>query len=123
MEGEEGMKPCCDNEDALLAMALKHLGLKFWREPRSWDVKVTDLCGQHEFDGYTEDGDWVETSISSAEALGETKTFVRGDSAVWSTNERSRHIIANPFFGVKCAEELSMHLDLLGCKKVKPWIA
>ena len=118
------MKLCCDNEDALLAMALNRLGLKFWRDPRSWDVKVTDLCGEHEFDSYTEDADWVETSISSVEALGETKTFVRGGSAVWSSNERSRHIIENPFFGVKCAEELSMRLDLLGCKKAeKSWIA
>lgn len=115
------MKPCCDNEDALLATALKYLGLKFWREPRSWDVKVTDMCGEHEFYGCTEDCKWA--SISSAEALGETKTFVRDDLTVWSTTVRPRHIIANPFFGVKCAEELSMRLDLLGCKKVKPWIA
>ena len=102
-------------ENTLLASAIKHLGLKLWRDPRSWDVKVTDRCGKHEFDGYTEDGDFVETS--SAEALGKTKTFVRSGSAVWSTIERSRHVIENPFFGVKCAEELSMRLDLLGCKK------
>ena len=108
------MKPCCDKEDMLLAKALKHLGLKFWRDPRSWDVKVTDMCGEHEFDGYTEDGDWAETS--SAKALGKTKTFVRGDSAIWSSDERSKHIIENPFFGIRCAEELSMRLDLLGCK-------
>ena len=106
-------------EDELLAAALKHIGLKFWRDPRSWDAKVTDKCGKHEFDGYTEDGDWVETSISSVEALGETKTFVRCDSAIWSTNERSKHIIANPFFGVVDAETLAVKLDLLGCKKVK----
>lgn len=110
-------------EDILLAAALNYISLKFWRDPRSWDVKVTDECGKHEFDSYTENGDWVETSISSAEALGKTKTFVRGGSAIWSTIERSKHIIENPFFGVKCAEELSMRLDLLGCKKVKPWIA
>ena len=108
------MKPCCDKEDMLLAKALKHLGLKFWRDPRSWDVKVTDECGKHEFDCWTEVGDLVETS--SAEALGKTKTFVKSDLVVWSTSERSRHVIENPFFGVKCAEELSMRLDLLGCK-------
>ena len=98
-------------EDTLLATALKHIGLKFWRDPRSWDVKVTDECGKHGFDGYTEDGDFVETS--SAEALGKTKTFVRSGSAVWSTAERSKYIIENPFFGVKCVEELSVRLDLL----------
>lgn len=105
-------------EDRLLAAALKHIGLKFRRDPRSWDVKVTDRCGEHEFDGYTEDGDWVDTGISSVEALGETKTFVRGGSAVWSTNERSRHIIANPFFGIMDVETLAMKLDLFGAKKV-----
>lgn len=46
-------------------------------------MKAADECGKREFDGCTEDGGWVETSISSAEALGETKTFVRGGSAVW----------------------------------------
>lgn len=106
-----------DREDALLAVALKHIGLKLWRDPRSWDVKATDRSGKHRFDGYTEDGDWAESS--SAEALGRTKTFVRSGSAVWSTVERSRYIIENPFFGVKRSEELSMRLDLLGCKKVK----
>ena len=105
-------------EDKLLAAALKHIGLKFWRDPRYLDVKVTDKYGKHKFDAYTEDDDWIETGISSVEALGKTKTFVRGDSFIWSINERSRHIIENPFFGVKCAEELSMRLDLLGCKKM-----
>ena len=105
-----------NGEDALLATALKHIGLKFWRDPKSWDVKVTDECGKHEFDCCTEVGDLVETNISCVEALGKTKTFVRSGSAVWSTAERSKYIIENPFFGVKCAEELSMRLDLLGCK-------
>ena len=103
-------------EDTLLATALKHIGLKFWRDPKSWDVKITDKSGKHEFDCCTEVGDWVKTSISSVEALGKTKTFVKNDLVVWSTSERSKYIIENPFFGVKCAEELSMLLDLLGCK-------
>ena len=97
-----------NGEDILLATALKHIGLKFWRDPKSWDVKITDMSGKREFDCYTEVGDWVETSISSVEALGKTKTFVRGDSAVWSSDERSKHIIENPFFGIRFAEELSM---------------
>ena len=105
-------------EDKLLAAALKYLGLKFWREPRSWDVKVTDLCGKHEFDGYTEDGDWVDTGISSVEALGETKTFVRVDSWVFSSKERSERVIENPFFGIVDVETLAMKLDLFGAKKV-----
>ena len=104
-------------EDALLAAALNHINLKFWRDPRSWDVKITDRCGKHEFDCCTGVGDLVETSISSVEALGKTKTFVKSDLVVWSTSERSKYIIENPFFGVKCAEELSVRLDLLGCKK------
>ena len=112
--GGEGVKPCCGKEDMLLAIALKHLGLKLWRDPISWDVDVTDRCGKHEFYCCTEVGDLVETSISSVEALGKTKTFVRSGSAVWSTSERSKYIIENPFFGVKCAEELSVRLDLLG---------
>ena len=111
------MKPCCSKEDMLLAIALKHLGLKFWRDPKSWYVKVTDMSGKHEFNGYTEDIDWIETS--SAEALGKTKTFARNDSVVWSTSERSKYIIENPFFGVKCAEELSVRLDLLVPEKKK----
>ena len=107
------MKTCCDKEDMLLAKALKHLGLKFWRDPRSWDVKITDRCGKHEFDCCTEAGDLVETSISSVEALGETKTFVRSGLVIWRVSERFKNIIENPFFGVKCVEELSVRLDLL----------
>ena len=64
-------------EDTLLATALNHIGLKFWRDPKSWNVKITDRSGKHEFDCCTEAGDLVETSISSVEALGKTKTFVR----------------------------------------------
>ena len=113
------MKPCCSKEDMLLAIALKHLGLKLWRDPRSWDVKITDKCGKHEFDCCTGVGDLVETSISSVEALGKTKTFVKSDLVVWSTSERSKYIIENPFFGVKCVEELSVCLDLLVPEKKK----
>ena len=110
-----------NGEDALLATALKHIGLKFWRDPRSWDVKVTDECGKHEFDCWTEVGDLVETS--SAEALGKTKTFVKSDLVVWNTSERSKHVIENPFFGVKCAEELSVRLDLLVPEEKKDGVA
>lgn len=104
-------------EDTLLATALKHIGLKFWRDPKSWDVKVTDRSGKHEFDCYTEVGYLVETNISSIEALGKTKTFVRSCLVIWISNERFSNIIENPFFGVKCIEELSVRLDLLGYKK------
>ena len=100
-------------EDVLLAAALNHIGLKFWRDPKSWGVKITDRSGKHEFDCCTEAGDLVETSISGVEALGETKTFARSGLVVWSTSERSRYVIENPFFGVKCIEELSVRLDLL----------
>ena len=100
-------------EDILLATALKHIGLKFWRDPKSWDVKITDKSGKHEFDCCTEVGDWVETSISSVEALGKTKTFVRSCLVIWISNERFSNTIENPFFGVKCAEELSVRLDLI----------
>ena len=106
-------------EDTLLATALKHIGLKFWRDPKSWDVKVTDKSGKHEFSCCTEAGDLVETSISSIEALGETKTFVRNGLVIWSANYRSRYIIENPFFGVKCVEELSVRLDLLAPEERK----
>ena len=100
-------------EDVLLAAALNHIGLKFWRDPKTLDVKITDRSGKHEFDCCTEVGDLVETSISSVEALGETKTFARSGLVVWSASERSKNIIENPFFGVKCVEELSVRLDLL----------
>ena len=106
-------------EDTLLATALKHIGLKFWRDPKSWDVKITDMSGKHEFYCYTEVGDWVETSISSVEALGKTKTFVRSGLVIWISNERFKNTIENPFFGVKCVEELSMRLDLLGLEEKK----
>lgn len=104
-------------EDTLLAIALKHIGLKFWRDPKSWDVKITDRSGKHAFDCCTEAGDWIETSISSVEALGKTKTFVRSGLVIWISSERFRNTIENPFFGVKCVEELSVRLDLLGYKK------
>ena len=100
-------------EDVLLAAALNHIGLKFWRDPKSWDVKITDKSGKHEFDCCTEAGDWVKTSISSLEALGKIKTFVRSGLVIWRVSERSRYVIENPFFGVKCVEELSVYLDLL----------
>ena len=106
-------------EDALLATALKHIGLKFWRDPKSWDVKITDKSGKREFECCTEAGDWVETSISSVEALGETKTFVRSGLVIWRVSERFKNIIENPFFGVKCVEELSVRLDLLGPEEKK----
>ena len=102
-----------NGEDTLLATALKHIGLKFWRDPKSWDVKITDKSGKHEFNCYTEVGDLVETNISCVEALGKTKTFVRSGLVIWSANYRSRYIIENPFFGIKCVEELSVRLDLL----------
>ena len=100
-------------EETLLIAALNHIGLKFWRDPKSWNVKITDKSGKHEFDCCTEAGDWVKTSISSLEALGETKTFVRSGLVIWRVSERSRYVIENPFFGVKCVEELSVRLDLL----------
>ena len=108
-----------NREETLLIAALNHIGLKFWRDPKSWNVKITDRCGKHEFDCCTEVGDLVETSILSVEALGKTKTFVKSDLVVWSTSERSKYIIENPFFGVKCVEELSVRLDLLVPEKKK----
>ena len=100
-------------EDVLLAAALNHIGLKFWRDPKSWNVKITDKSGKHEFDCCTEAGDLVEINISGVEALGETKTFVRSGLFIWRVSERSRYVIENPFFGVKCVEELLVRLDLL----------
>ena len=100
-------------EETLLIAALNHIGLTFWRDPKSWNVKITDKSGEHAFDCCTEAGDWVKTSISSLEALGETKTFVRSGLVIWRVSERSRYVIENPFFGVKCVEELSVCLDLL----------
>ena len=108
-----------NREETLLIAALNHIGLKFWRDPKSWDVKITDKSGKHEFDCCTEVGDLVETSISGVEALGRTKTFVRIGLAVWSSSERSKNIIENPFFGVKCVEELSVRLDLLASEERK----
>lgn len=106
-------------EDALLAAALNHINLKFWRDPKSWYVKVTDRSGKHEFNGYTEDIDWIETS--SAKALGKTKTFVRNDLTTWTLDVLNTRyvIIENPFFGVKCVEELSVRLDLLVLEEKK----
>ena len=100
-------------EETLLIAALNHIGLKFWRDPKSWNVKITDKSGKHEFDCCTEAGDLVEINILGVEALGETKTFVRSGLVIWRVSERSRYVIENPFFGVKCIEELSVRLDLL----------
>lgn len=82
-----------NREETLLIAALNHIGLKFWRDPKSWDVKITDRSGKHEFYCYTEVGDWVETSISSVEDLGKTKTFVRSGLVIWISSERFRNII------------------------------
>ena len=106
-------------EETLLIAALNHIGLKFWRDPKSWDVKITDKSGEHEFDCCTEAGDWVKTSISSLEALGKTKIFVRSGLIIWRVSDRSRYVIENPFFGVKCVEELSVRLDLLASEERK----
>ena len=100
-------------EDVLLAAALNSIGLKFWRDPKSWDVKITDKSGEHEFDCCTEAGELVEINMSGVEALGKTKTFVRSGLVIWRVSDRSRYVIENPFFGVKCVEELSVRLDLL----------
>ena len=100
-------------EETLLIAALNHIGLKFWRDPKSWNVKITDKSGKHEFDCCTEAGALVEINILGVEALGETKTFVRSGLVIWRVSERFKNIIENPFFGVKCAEELSVRLDLL----------
>ena len=110
-------------EETLLIAALNHIGLKFWRDPKSWDVKITDKSGKHEFDCYTEAGDLVEINILGVEALGETKTFVRSGLVIWPVSERSKYIIENPFFGVKCAEELSVRLDLLVPEEKKDDVA
>ena len=110
-------------EDKILASALDSIGLRFWREPRYWNVKATDKSGELEFDGYSENSDWIDVGALNVEILGEIKTFVRIDSIVFSSKERSERIIDNPFFGIRSFEELSMQLDLLDCKKdVKPWI-
>ena len=110
-------------EETLLIAALNHIGLKFWRDPKSWDVKIIDKSGKHEFDCYTEAGDLVEINILGVEALGETKTFVRSGLVIWPVSERSKYIIENPFFGVKCAEELSVRLDLLVPEEKKDDVA
>ena len=110
-------------EETLLIAALNHIGLKFWRDPKSWNVKITDKSGKHEFDCYTEAGDLVEINILGVEALGETKTFVRSGLVIWPVSERSKYIIENPFFGVKCAEELSVRLDLLVPEEKKDDVA
>ena len=106
-------------EETLLIAALNSIGLKFWRDPKSWDVNITDKSGKHEFGCCTEAGDLVEINILGVEALGETKTFVRSGLVIWRVSERSRYVIENPFFGVKCVEELSMRLDLLAPEERK----
>ena len=102
-----------NREETLLIAALNHIGLKFWRDPNSWAVTITAKSGEHEFDCCMEAGDWVKTSISSLEDLGKTKIFVRSGLIIWRVSDRSRYVIENPFFGVKCVEELLVRLDLL----------
>ena len=106
-------------EDVLLAAALNHIGLKFWRDPKSWNVKITDKSGKHEFNCCTKAGDLVEINILGVEALGETKTFVRSGLVIWRVSDRFKNVIENPFFGVKCVEELSVRLDLLAPEERK----
>ena len=48
---------------------------------------------------------------------------MKSDLVVWSTSERSKYIIENPFFGVKCVEELSVRLDLLVPEEKKDDVA
>lgn len=105
-------------EDRLLASVLESIGLRFWREPKYWNVKVTDKSGKLEFDGYSENSDWIDVGVLNVEILGEIKTFVRLDSMVFSSKERSEIVIDNPFFGIRSFEELSIQLDLLDCKRM-----
>lgn len=101
-------------EDLLLSSACKALGLRFWRNPKTWEAGVTTQDGKWCCDGYDENDDLVDGGCSSVEALGEIKRF---------SNYPCEPDVENIFFGVKTPEELSMRLDLLGCKKdVIVWI-
>lgn len=96
--------------DALMARALKKMGLKFKRDKKTWEAYA--LYGRkhdYKYDAtcYNDEDCMVDDGPNTPESLGETKYF-------WLISKHTApNYIANIFFGVKSAEELEIKLDLM----------
>lgn len=95
--------------DALLKIALKTMGLFFFRDKESWEAKVfTSKSKQYECEciGANDDDDILLEGPNTPESLGEIETFF-----VYGPDDD--HFIDNIFFGIKNYEELKIKLDLM----------
>ena len=95
--------------DALLKIALKTMGLFFFRDQNSWEAKVfTSKSKKYECDCYSaNNGDLILEGPNTPESLGEIKTFLAFEP------NRENCFIDNIFFGVTNYEELKIKLDLM----------
>lgn len=96
--------------DALMARALKKMGLKFKRDKKTWEAYA--LYGRrHDYKYYAacynDDDCVVDDGLNVPESLGEIKYFLL------TSKHTGPNYIANIFFSVKSAEELEIKLDLM----------
>lgn len=95
--------------DALMARALKKMGLFFFRDEKSWEAKVfTSKSKKYECECYDANDNILFEGPNTPESLGEIETFY-----VYSRNPDDEHFMDNIFFNVKSAEELAIKLDLM----------
>ena len=95
--------------DALLKIALKTMGLFFFRDKESWEAKVfTSKPKQYECECIDANYDILLEGPNTPESLGEIETFF-----VNARNPDDENFIDNIFFGIKNYEELKIKLDLM----------
>lgn len=92
-------------EEKVLVRAFKILGLRWQRDPESWEPLILDRRGR-KYDAYTAEL-WLDCGVSTAEDLGEAESFMCDFG--WKSE-----FVENPFYGIKCLEELELKLALLG---------
>lgn len=95
--------------DALLKIALKTMGLFFFRDEKSWEAKVfTSKSKKYECECYDTNDNILFEGPNTPESLGEIETFF-----VYARNPDDEHFMDNIFFGIKNYEELKIKLDLM----------
>ena len=97
--------------DALMARALKKMGLKFKRDKKTWEAyALYSRIHDYEYGAicYNDEDCIVVDGPNTPESLGEIKYF-------WlaSSKRTAPNYIDNIFFGVKSTEELRIKLDLI----------
>lgn len=97
--------PELSEEEKVLVRAFKILGLRWQRDPESWEPLILDRRGR-KYEAYTAEL-WLDCGVSTAEDLGEAESFMCDFG--WKSE-----FVENPFYGIKCLEELELKLALLG---------